>query len=402
MSVNAGLPSWKDLLDQLHDRAFGREGANLGGRYSALRGHRDALWRAEVYRQELRGKLGGCLRNILKRPRGTRPVLADIIASLDVSHYLTTNFDRILEEALRKQARTTIQVIDSKQEKEMSKYLANLEQVEKAIVYLHGNLRRPNEVVLSDRDYIRRYRMSTRAERELFAILSTRSVVFFGFSLEDPAWKDLLSLFRDPDRQSLRHFAVLPLEGDEPKHAASVREYYESKFGITPVFYIPSGKHARLVKLVELLKERGSADNIPEIGDAVGFNPEQVLDILTRPIRDREDPHRGRWGRRSMRNGRQVVAKVDPVGKSRDWFRIRITVKTEKHKPFGSPVYIFVHPTFSKKWYEAELNSDGTVARLTLEAYGAFTIGVACDDGRTLLEYNLANADGATPEFQEN
>lgn len=99
---------------------------------------------------------------------------------------------------------------------------------DRVCLHVHGIYSKPESIVLCETDYSRRYVESLTAQRKLFALLATQRIAFFGFSLNDPAFLEILRVCRatlgggDP-----RHFAVLPLEGERAAAKTALRHYEE-------------------------------------------------------------------------------------------------------------------------------------------------------------------------------
>jgi hypothetical protein len=113
-------------------------------------------------------------------------------------------------------------------------------------------------------------------------------------------------------------------------------------------------------------------------------------------VDDPEDPQKGRWGGTPSRNGRKLSAKVKRI--TSDWFEIGLELKASGGKPLAGHATFFLHPTFQPEYRRVPV-IDGK-ATLTIQAWGAFTVGVVCDDGMTRLELNLAELAGADPVFR--
>jgi len=245
---------------------------------------------------------------------------------------------------------------------------------------------------------MRRYRGAIRAERDLFAVLATRRVVFIGFSLTDPDLMEILRVMRGEETGRPRHFALLPLHN--PEEESAVRARYRLKFGIEPVFYLPEQSHQNLAIILRLLKQPApTPEDLPRIGPMVAeFAGLQGRKTPLHP----DDPQKGMWGGLSSANGRQISAEVNPVGRRQDWFHIAIKITATNGKPFQGPVHVHVHDTFPKPVYTMDLDEDRLHGVLVLHAYGAFTIGAVCDEGGTTLELDLADLPTAPRAFREN
>jgi hypothetical protein len=64
-------------------------------------------------------------------------------------------------------------------------------------------------------------------------------------------------------------------------------------------------------------------------------------------------------------------------------------------RPVQGPVYFHLHQTFPETKRKARQDKEGHF--LKVEAYGAFTVGVECDKGKTRLELDLSQ----NPAFPE-
>jgi hypothetical protein len=113
------------------------------------------------------------------------------------------------------------------------------------------------------------------------------------------------------------------------------------------------------------------------------------------PTTDPEDPQKGKWGGESKRNGRELAASVK-AGDDDDWFEVELTVRTVPPAPQMEGIVRFhMHPTFPTPVMAVRVVKG--VARMRVWAWGAFTVGVEADGGKTRLELDLA-ADPSLPK----
>jgi hypothetical protein len=80
-----------------------------------------------------------------------------------------------------------------------------------------------------------------------------------------------------------------------------------------------------------------------------------------------------------------------------DWFEV--TIELVASPPPETEAIFFLHNTFKNPTPTAGFGIGG-VARLTVTAYGAFTVGALCDDGSTALELDLAELPGVPAAFR--
>jgi len=139
--------------------------------------------------------------------------------------------------------------------------------------------------------------------------------------------------------------------------------------------------------------------SLPVAADAIAPKPAS-RGVTPAPI-DTDDPQRGRWGgQREAGHRRITVGSIRPLDSDPENYRILLEVCStdpERH-PLGGKVTFHLHDTFSPDVEEVSVRNGA--ARLTLVAYGAFTVGAETDDG-VRLELNLADADVDAPrEFK--
>jgi len=114
------------------------------------------------------------------------------------------------------------------------------------------------------------------------------------------------------------------------------------------------------------------------------------------------DPNKGRFGGQQERDGRRVTANVSEIGDN-GLYRVSLSVvgtTEETRMQNGEAVVFALHPTFRKP--VRVVHASNGRASLEVISYGAFTVGVACNMGDVLLEYDLSTLPGAPREFVEN
>lgn len=117
------------------------------------------------------------------------------------------------------------------------------------------------------------------------------------------------------------------------------------------------------------------------------------------PVTHPDDPQKERWGGDAERNGWKVVATVSEI--STDWFAIelRVGAAAEGGPALEGAVEFHLHDSFPNPLRKRKANEGK--ARLSLEAYGAFTVGVRILADGTELEIDLAELPEAPRRFRE-
>jgi len=110
------------------------------------------------------------------------------------------------------------------------------------------------------------------------------------------------------------------------------------------------------------------------------------------------DPNKGKFGSLAVTKNRRLSASVQKSTVPSYYVVDLQVASTSPSEPLTGKVQFFLHPTFTRKSPVVAVDQDG-VARLSLSAWGAFTVGALLDDGKTQLELDLAQLSGVDPEF---
>lgn len=148
-----------------------------------------------------------------------------ILARLPISTYWTTNYDQLIERALREAGKTP-------DVKYTNEHLAITRPRRDAVVYkMHGDADHPNEAVLLKDDYENYHLKRGAYLSALSGDLVSKTFLFVGFSFTDPNLDYVLSRIRITFRENQRrHFCVfkrrvkLPDESDAEFEHAQVKQ----------------------------------------------------------------------------------------------------------------------------------------------------------------------------------
>ncbi|WP_455542935.1 SIR2 family protein [Intestinibacter sp.] len=146
-----------------------------------------------------------------------------ILARLPIFTYWTTNYDTLIEEALKENNK----IADVKY---TNKHFANTVQNRDAIIYkMHGDKQNPDDAVIIKDDYERYYREHSPFITALSGDLISKTFLFIGFSFTDPNLDYILSRIRvEYDGTPKQHYVLIKkVKEDE---YSSIEEYqYASK-----------------------------------------------------------------------------------------------------------------------------------------------------------------------------
>jgi hypothetical protein len=275
-SMEAGLPSWKGLIEALLDTvAEGRaelDSPAARDRWKELTLERDDLLGAgavvevladepldELVPRQLYGAAG---------PSGYQPgPIAHEVARLragfgDRAEILTTNYDDLIEQALIEGGVAASRLRSYRTYRNPENRAADTV----AVTHLHGLAGRSEEarsIVLTEEHYHRMQRGSSWQERFVTERLERSTCLFVGMSLADPNLIRYLYGYKVPDET--RHAAIFVRQG-EPTCPAPVRALLEEaaakrwgRCGVEAIFVDHFADAAQLLYEIRHRRESGEA-----------------------------------------------------------------------------------------------------------------------------------------------
>jgi hypothetical protein len=126
----------------------------------------------------------------------------------------------------------------------------------------------------------------------------------------------------------------------------------------------------------------------------------QVELTLEKDVLDIDDPNKGKYGGQKESNGRKASATIKKINNSA-YYNVAILIEsTNISKPLTGIVHLKLHPTYIP--IDRTVNVVQGIAELNIISYGTFTVGIIADDGKTMLELDLAHEEGADDNFRAN
>lgn len=185
LSIGAGAPTADELADDLRSELSPPTSERSLARVAQF--FRNQLGPYALYAR-LRAAIVG---------RSLQPTRAHVLlCRLPVQTYLTTNWDSLIEQALRAADRRTQVVVDGPD-------LAAWDETEVHVFKLHGELDRPDTIVIAEEDYDRLLHGTAPMRHKLLDLLAYRPVCFVGYSMRDP---DIALLYS----RAVKDMGVLP------------------------------------------------------------------------------------------------------------------------------------------------------------------------------------------------
>jgi hypothetical protein len=122
------------------------------------------------------------------------------------------------------------------------------------------------------------------------------------------------------------------------------------------------------------------------------------------PVTHPDDPQKGRFGGKAKNNFRELKGEVTSSS-TLNFYRVKIWVESTdpQNYPLNSDVIFYIHDSFSPSVFTYKPNEfkNGMAIENGILSYGAFTVGVITDNGKTLLELDLVDVPGAPKQFKE-
>jgi hypothetical protein len=248
------VPNWRELLIRLYD-------------YAADQGHISPEERIEIQELVAAGRFLTAAQELRERIPASEffNLMDDAFADLDVgtsaaypllwelhpSLVMTTNYDKLIENSYAKEFAQVPRLFlyDEADGLQRQIQAGRLSSQPPMIFKLHGTIDRPDELILTERDYRRLLYRQPGYRLVLSGLFLTKVVLMLGFSAEDP---ELLRLL-EQSRESLKYqgspdFALMPKSGS----VASRR--LRDDFGVRIVPYEPSDdSHPEIVDFLRFL-----------------------------------------------------------------------------------------------------------------------------------------------------
>jgi hypothetical protein len=179
-----------------------------------------------------------------------------VLVNFKFKGIVTTNYDIVLESAItEKQINNEelyrscdpVDLCDWDKSYRVSDYLRSLSSANNctSVLHLHGFYKNPENLILTERDYLLRYGyidsndsktpvpIDTLHRKVIWSLLAMHSVIFVGFSMKDPFFTEILEVVRNDLNLDgdLLHFAILP-EDDRDK-----AQLLSNKYCVQSIFY---------------------------------------------------------------------------------------------------------------------------------------------------------------------
>ena len=231
ISMWSGLPGWGQLLDEMANfvEQKGKDAGNI--RYYS---NSKPLLAADLGCEALGDNgLKLFIQSACRKGIAEPDIIHQLIINLGVSCYITTNYDQLLEQALKDNGLfKRFKVITNQEPAECAGLL--LFNKRNFIFKPHGDMDKIESIILSERQYNDLYESGNKfyAYRALETLLTTRNVVFVGFGLTDPDFIRIMEKVRNEFHTNLyTHYAIMP------DVSQIMKEYWYKNYGLEILSY---------------------------------------------------------------------------------------------------------------------------------------------------------------------
>lgn len=248
-SSAVGLPDWTEMVARIVDAASDtigdvsslRREIEGGDLPKALGDLQRMLDRRET---DGRGFIVDALKVVLT-DTGRQGVIYDLMTRLNVSVFMTTNYEAVFERHLRAHGHVPSVYTNTRESLEE----LDTGSYEQTILHLHGSLALGGQLILTDADYSRVIQAHDfePLRKTIESFLISSPVVILGYSLSDP---DLQLIAQNVCRVIRKKQPILAIlcEADRKKVAT-----FAEAFNIEVLTYRPDDHHAELARILSVV-----------------------------------------------------------------------------------------------------------------------------------------------------
>ena len=240
-SKRVGYQEWEELLNILEERVKTINPSVRLDDYKVFmdKDNRDNLWYAEILKSSLPpAEFYNMIHNTYKNREIKDWSFHQSLVSINFRHYLTTNYDSLLESARLVSTKPLDYFLWNSKEKLKTFFegINSVNEENRCVFHIHGRFDSEGSIILTEKDYLSMYYQEELAVKVLWSIIGSYKMCFIGFGMRD---LDVLTVFRkvwwDFGRGVSRHFAFIK-QNDKNKRIIH-RQYMRDKYGINPIFF---------------------------------------------------------------------------------------------------------------------------------------------------------------------
>lgn len=234
-------PTWAEFLRKLNEKIAGDNSVKI----EALIAEKKYLEAAEL----IRIHINSADYALVLRDQFTGFVpskIHEIIAKFDQYVVMTTNYDKIYDNFCQKGVDEGLYTTCKYYE---TKLVSDLRSSKRLIVKLHGCLDDPEKTILSKSDYYQLRKEHSRFFDVVNAMFLTHTVLFVGYSLDDPDIQLILENTNITAQSTFPHYAILQ------KYEVDDKGWYLEKIHNTRPIPYENGRHSDVIDILTKLLE---------------------------------------------------------------------------------------------------------------------------------------------------
>jgi len=175
------------------------------------------------------GNYANYLRSVYSRPNYKASIIHEYIKEIDAKIVITTNFDKIYENLCNEHGYSVSTYMESK------KILSNIKSTQNLIIKAHGTIDDIDNIVFTQKQYYNARKTYPEFYDLLHALFLTNTVLFLGYSLNDPDINLLLESVANSSTPSVPHYIVVK-EGVENE----IKKFWKDSYNICCLEYGPN------------------------------------------------------------------------------------------------------------------------------------------------------------------
>ncbi|SEG75787.1 SIR2 family protein [Paenibacillus sp. UNC499MF] len=200
------------------------------------------------------GNYANYLRQVYSRPNYKASQVHELIKSIDSKIVITTNFDKIYENLCNEHGYTTAMYRD------IERISTNMKSTENLIIKAHGSIDDVDSLVFTQKQYYKARKDYPQFYQILNALFITKTIVFLGYSLNDPDINLVLETVGNASSSSSPHYVVVKQGVDE-----EIKKYWRECYNIYPLEYGPTYQDLdeNILRLHEKVREYREIKRLP-------------------------------------------------------------------------------------------------------------------------------------------
>lgn len=150
----------------------------------------------------------------------------EIIKELDSKIVITTNFDKIYESICNEPEYITLDYTDT------SSIIASIKAPESILIKAHGSIDDTEKIIFTAKQYFIAQQKYPEFHHLLSALFITHTVIFLGYSLNDPDINLLLQVLYNTANSSCPHYLV-----DKAGNKAQLKRHWKDTYNVSVIEY---------------------------------------------------------------------------------------------------------------------------------------------------------------------